>query len=282
MIVLFLVTLCTALTSVAVVSLYRITSARRRRIVPRHGMPPVTVLKPLCGADDDLESNLETFFAQTYPGMELLFGVQGDQDASIPVVRRLMERYPDVPARLVIHDGGRAINPKISNLRAMLEAGTHDLILISDSNVAAPRDYVRSMVSQRVCGERVGLVTSVIAGVGEQTVGAALDNVHLNGVCAGAVAASAEVWGRAAAIGKSMLLSRTEFQALGGFESVATLLAEDYVMGRMYHEAGYRVVLDPTVIHNVNRSASKRVFLRRYQSQRHRRQRNWNAFFRYL
>ena len=91
--------------------------------------PPVTVLKPLCGADDDLEDNLETFFLQDHPDFELVFGVEGEGDPAIPIVQRLRERYPGVRSRLVVHHGGRGLNPKVNNLEQMLMLNcqaTHD------------------------------------------------------------------------------------------------------------------------------------------------------------
>ncbi|MCA9544363.1 MAG: glycosyl transferase, partial [Myxococcales bacterium] len=115
--------ICTAFTVGPIVVLYRATSARREALGPA-GDEPVTVLKPLCGADDDLEANLATFFEQTYPNYELLFGVEGENDPAIAVVRTLRRRYPDVRCRLVIHDGGLALNPKVSNLVRTLESGS--------------------------------------------------------------------------------------------------------------------------------------------------------------
>lgn len=264
-----LAALAIAMTTAAVVgsiaSLFIVTHRRRRRL-PAQGASaePVTVLKPLCGADDALEGNLRTFFEQTHPNFELVFGVMTPEDAALPIVDRLRAEYPGVRARVVIGDGRpRALNLKVANLRRMLEAGSHDLVLISDSNVAAEPDYVLKMVGQMSAGERVGLVTNLFAGTGEETLGARLDNLHLNGVVAGSVAATQVLTNKTAAIGKSMLFRLSLMEALGGFESVATLLAEDWVIGRMFSEAGYEVRLCEGVIENVNASASVRGFLSR-------------------
>ena len=55
---------------------------RRPRLLaaPTGRTPMVTVLKPLCGADDALEQNLESFFRQAGARYELVFGVEGDDD----------------------------------------------------------------------------------------------------------------------------------------------------------------------------------------------------------
>jgi ceramide glucosyltransferase len=146
----------------------------------------------------------------------------------------------------------------------MLEAGGHDLVVISDSNVAVAPDYLARMVGQLVSGGRVGVVSSLIAGVGDERVGATLDALHLNGYVAGNVAASQELGDRAVTVGKSMLLRRSVFERLGGLESVATLLAEDYVIGRMFHEAGYRVRLCTEPVRNVTGRMSVWRFVQRH------------------
>jgi ceramide glucosyltransferase len=222
--------------------------------------PPVSVLKPLCGADDALEQNLETFFRQTYPRHELVFGVVGE-DPAAAVVQRLIARHPEVCARLVVHDGRRGLNPKVANLRGILAAGANDLVVISDSNVAVGPEYLANMVAHM--HEGVGVVTSLFAGVGEETLGATLENLHLCGPIAASVAASQVLAGDSVVVGKSVMFRRSSFDELGGMESLASVLAEDYVMGRMFKEAGYEVRLCPDVIQNVVKKTSVGRFLAR-------------------
>jgi len=256
-----LIAVTTAYIIVTLITLYRTTSPRREALGSA-GAEPVTVLKPLCGADDALEANLETFFNQTYRNYELVFGVQGAADPAIAVVRRLRAKYPNVRCRLVIHDGGVALNPKVSNLVRTLEPGSHDILLISDSNVACPSDYLERMVAQ-LQQPGVGMVTSLFAGVGEETLGATLDNLHLIGHVAPSVALTQDV-GEPAVIGKSMMFRHSVFNSLGGFDAVKNVLAEDYVMGRMLHEAGYQVVIDSRILSNVNRTTTVKGFLKRH------------------
>jgi ceramide glucosyltransferase len=258
MIAFVLIASCTAATVFAVLALGR---AARRRDFAAAPTPPLTVLKPLAGADDALPGNLATFFAQDYPDFELVFGVVGADDKAVPVVRALMAAHPRVRARLVIHDGSAGLNPKVANLRAMLAAGGRDVVVVSDSNVAVSPRYLRSMAARLEPG--VGLVTSLFAGVGERTLGARLENLHLCGSIAPAVAASEVLRGDALVVGKSLLFRRSVFEELGGMESLASVLAEDYVMGRMFTEAGLRVVTSTEIIRNVNVAASVWAFVRR-------------------
>ncbi len=262
-----------ALLSIAVTTLWivlgvaavlRATLSPRSRIRPlRADLPPVSVLKPLCGADPALEANLETFFLQDHRDFELVFGVRDPDDPAIAVVQRLRARYPEVRATLVIEPGPSGINPKVRNLRAMLPHAQHDLILVSDSNVRAPSTYVSEMVDRFVSDPKIGLVTNLFAGRGEDTPAAALENVQLCGFCASG-AALPTLLGDALVVGKSMLMSRSKFESLGGFEHVANVLAEDFVIGKMFQHAGLSVKIAKTVLDNVTSSLSLSGFLDRH------------------
>lgn len=257
-----LMLLCSAFLLGSVWSVYRVTRARSEKPVRRGGGPSVTVLKPLCGADEQLEANLDTFFVQDYHAFELLFGVEGDVDPAIAVVQRLRARYPQVRAQLVVHNGGKGINPKVSNLRRMLRTASYDVVLVSDSNIAAPATYLADTVRE-LQGDNVGLVSNLFAGSGEVSLGAHLENLHINGPIAGSFALSAQL-DRCISVGKSMMFRRSVLESLGGLESVATLLAEDYVIGRMFRTAGYSVRLAPTIIQNVAVNTSVATFIRRH------------------
>ncbi len=252
---------CSFATLLGAFSLWRVRNRSRRVLEGRP--PPVSVLKPLCGVDDDLRANLTTFFLQNKVEYEIIFGVVGNDDPALAVVEELRQDFPHVRCRLVIHDGRRGLNPKVSNLQAMLDWAAHDLVVISDSNVAVEPDYLARMV-EPFDEPEVGLVTSLIVGDGEHDLGATFDHLHLNGFAAANVAVSHVLTNETATIGKSMMFRRSVFTELGGFESVGSVLAEDYVIGRMFLEAGYRVTLATGVIRNICQRKSVRGFLGRH------------------
>jgi ceramide glucosyltransferase len=225
--------------------------------------PPVTVLKPLAGADPSLAENLESFFAQDHPDHEILFGCEDPDDPAVPIVRALLAAHPEVRARLVIHEGPRGSNPKVRNLRGLIEHASHDLVLVSDSNVRAPRGYVREAAC--AWGGDVGLVTNLFAGAPREgaTVAAWVESVLLAGFCAPGAALPTSL-GHAAVIGKSMLFSRREIASFGGLERVADVMAEDYVLGRMFQARGRRVRLAPTVIENTLGAVTWRALFDRH------------------
>jgi ceramide glucosyltransferase len=223
--------------------------------------PAVSVLKPLCGADPGLRQNLESFFRQDHPTFELVFGVMSDRDPALAVVHELLVKHPGVACRVIVHAGQGALNPKVDNLLGILPAATHDLVLVSDSNVRAPSHYLRELASL-YARERPGLVTNLFAGVGETSIGAALENVQLSGFCAAGVALPT-VLGDPMLVGKSALFSRRRLARLGGLTRLSDVLAEDFVMGKTFAHAGARVLVAPTVLENVTGSMSVSAMLAR-------------------
>jgi ceramide glucosyltransferase len=231
--------------------------------VPRAVLPPVSVLKPLCGVDPSLEACLESFFTQDHPDFELVFGVERADDPALAVVERLRVRHPAVRVGVVVGGGLMGNNPKVRNLRAMVPHAAHDLLLISDSNVRAPQGYLSALAALRAADPSVGIVTNLFVGAGGRGLGSALESVQLAGFCATGVALT-NALGDVSVVGKSMLLSRQELDALGGLARVADVLAEDYVLGKVYQHAGRRVVVSPVVIENVLGAMTLRDFVRRH------------------
>jgi hypothetical protein len=132
---------------------------------------------------------------------------------------------------------------------------------VSDSNVRAPSHYVRELVTLHE-RERAGVVTNLFAGTGEDTLGAALENVQLSGFVAAGIALPTAL-GDPILVGKSALFSRRTLDRLGGMKRLADVLAEDFVMGKTFAHAGEKVVVAPTVLSNVTRVMSVRQTLSR-------------------
>jgi ceramide glucosyltransferase len=213
---------------------------RRRKQVraPMDRAPRVTIFKPLAGQDDDLEQNLESFARIDYPSFEILFGVASPNDPAMAVARRFLARHPRLHARIVVTDPDAAINPKVAQLVGLERVATGDVYVISDSNVRVRPGYLWALVGE-LADERVGMVSSLFAGTGERTLGAALENLQLCCHAAPGLVAVDSVSKRPFTIGKSMAIRRRDLARLGGFLPVGDVLAEDHALGRRFLDAGF-------------------------------------------
>jgi ceramide glucosyltransferase len=198
--------------------------------VPR-GRPGVSVLKPLCGLDDDLAGNLAAFAALDWPDFEVLLGVRSQADPAWPLARDLAARHPD-RFRVVVQRGEPGLNPKVNQLVTLARAARHGILVVSDSNVRVEPGYLAE-IAARLEDPEVGLVTHAIAGAGEQRLGSLFDHLQLAGQVAPGVVAAKCIAGRDIVVGKSMAFRRADLEALGGFEAVKDVLAEDYVLGTL-------------------------------------------------
>ena len=230
---------------------------------PNHPLPPISILKPLCGVDDDLEGNLASFAALDYPSYEVVLGVRDPSDPAWRVAEAATRRWPG-RFRLVRQRGEPGLNPKVNQLIGLTAAARHDVLLVSDSNVRAPRGYLHD-VALHLADRRVGLVTHPVGGVGEISLGSTLENLHAASAVGPATIAVKRLTGRDVVVGKSMALRREDLVALGGFESVRNVLAEDYVLGvNVARKLGKRVAIGSVAIPAVSERRDVSGFVARY------------------
>jgi ceramide glucosyltransferase len=225
--------------------------------------PPISILKPLKGIDDALFDNLTSFCNQDYPEYEIIFALEEKNDPALKLAQKIKKMYPHRKISIVVKRRDYALNPKVNNLIPAYEASQFPYFLISDSDVRVARNYLREIIKPMV-DPQVGLVSNLIRGIGTRSFGALLENLHLNSFVIGNVAIITSFFKMPAVVGKSMLMRKTDFDEIGGFEVVRNVLAEDYVLGTLMHNRGKRVVTSGYLVNAVNHHRTMKQFLKRH------------------
>lgn len=201
---------------------------------------PISVLKPLRGIENGIDTNIETFFRLDYPEFELLFSVADPADPACDVIRALMLKYPNVSAQLIVGHVEVGPNPKVNNMITSYENAKHDWVLISDSNVRVAPDYLKVLAAHVEPG--VGMVTAFVGGRNPEGIGGHLEAVFLNTFYA-RWTCLLELLDRPPVVGKSMLFQRSVAKRFGGIRALARYLAEDFMAGEAMRLLNLRVVL---------------------------------------
>lgn len=212
----------------------------RARSNSLRALPPVTIVRPVCGLDNFLEDTLRTSFELDYPQFELVFCVASGRDPAAAVVQKLIATHPHVPAHLLIGDDRVSTNPKLNNCVKGWRAARHGWIAIADSNVLMPRDYLQSLLA--AWRDDTGLVCSPPAGCQPEGFWAHLECAFLNTYEARAQY-FADTLGIGFAQGKTMFWRRNDLEAAGGIAALGGEVAEDAASTKIVRSAGLRVRL---------------------------------------
>jgi ceramide glucosyltransferase len=222
----------------------------RLQRVPRatESLPPVSVLKPLCGAEPGLYPHLRSYCEQDYPEFQLIFGVRDPSDPALAVVARLVSEFPHLPIGVVVNAQQHGTNCKISNLINMTERARHELLVMADSDTWVRPDYLKS-VTAPLLDRGVGLVTCLYRDVPTAGVWSRLGAMYINEWYMPLVVLGWFLGSRAYVSGQTLCVRRATLEAIGGLRVLADHLADDYRLGELVRARGLRIVLSPYWVH---------------------------------
>jgi ceramide glucosyltransferase len=213
---------------------------RKTPLPPRPDAPPVSLVRPVCGIDNFCEETLGSSFRLDYPHYEVIFCVARANDPVVAVVNRLIAAHPDVAARLIIGDEKVSANPKLNNCVRGWDAARHDWIILADSNVLMPQDYIQRLFAS--WGPQTGLVCSMPQGSHPQNLWAELEIAFLN-TYQSRWQYAADGVGTGFAQGKNMLWRRDVLEGGGGIRALAAEIAEDAASTKVVRRAGLKINL---------------------------------------
>src|SRR6201987_1563574 len=233
---------------------------RQKPVVDPVFAPPVSLLKPLHGAEPNLAEHLEGFFQQHYPAYEIIFCARTLNDAGLHIAREVAARYPSIPARFLTCGAPPFANAKVASLDRMAQAAHHEILIISDSDVRVTPQYLRAVVAP-FADQGVGIVTCPYRGVpspapavdGRRTsvLWAQLEGAGMSIEMTAGVLVANMLEGMQFALGPTMAVRRRCVREIGGFRVLGQYCADDFLLGNLVAAKGHRVVFSHHAIDHI-------------------------------
>ena len=248
-------------------ALYAIASAEvlRRKLASRETGPttdtPASLLKPLYGPEPGLEGSLSGFAQQNYAApFQVVLGLQDSADPAMAVAEGVRSAHPETDIEVVVDERVYGPNRKVSNLINMAARARHDLLVLSDADIAVKPDYLRHP-AQAASEPGVGAVTCLYFGQGRAGVWSQLAAMGISYGFLPNVALGSAIGAAQPCMGSTIALRRGVLDEIGGFESLIEVLADDYELGREVREKGYRIAIPSFVVeHGCDEASLKALF----------------------
>ena len=217
--------------------------ARRPTNSSAAAAPPITVLKPLCGAEPRLFERLASFCAQDYSApVQIVLGTQDRGDPVIEAVDRLKAKFSE--KRIVLQEDPHqhGSNRKVSNLVNMLPLAQHDVLVVADSDIEVGPNYL-SVLAGELQQRSVGAVTCLYHGIAGAGLWSKLSAMAINSHFLPEVVTALKFRLANPCFGATIAMRRETLNEIGGFASFAACLADDYAIGQAVRSCGYAVAI---------------------------------------
>jgi ceramide glucosyltransferase len=222
--------------------------------------PPISILKPLRGLDEDAYENFASFCRQDYPEFELLFCVGDADDPNIPVIEKLSRDFPDCSIHLVVGSGPSATNDKVSKLSCLVSEAKHDYLVFSDSDIRVDPGYLRTVISP-LRDPKVGAATCLYLQTDEKSFANSLQTIGQVSDFYASLTVARLLDGVKFALGSTIVTRKENLAEAGLFDAILNKPADDMLVGRLISQKGYRVELLPYAVRAVVDFESMRGFL---------------------
>ncbi len=225
--------------------------------------PPVSNLKPVRGLDPEAYENFASYCRQDYPDYELIFCVGDENDASVPVLQKLMRDFPERQIRILYGSGRTAINDKVAKLVRLVREARNEVLVINDSDVRVEPNYLRTVVAP-LRNPKVGGVTCLYVSIHDKSFAQHLHSIGMISDFYPGILVARQLDGIKFALGQTIVTTRAHIAAFGGYESLENRPADDLLAGRLIAGQGFEVELLPYAVQTVpDYDSLKDLFIKR-------------------
>ncbi len=223
--------------------------------INREFHPPVSILKPICGLDSNAYENLASFCQQDYPKYQIIFAVRNSQDPCIEIVEKIIHNFSDLDILLIVSDRIIGTNLKISNIANAAAKAKYEILVLADSDIRVGTDYLQRVI-QPLQDKNVGVVTCMYRTVTQGWISILEAISTTTEFHAGVLVSNITENGIKFAFGSTIVIPKKVLEAIGGFEAIADYLADDFQLGYLPVQAGYKVVLSDYIVEHVQISSN--------------------------
>lgn len=207
-------------------------------------LPPISILKPICGLDRETYENYASFCLQDYPEFEILFCVSDASDPAIRVIENLIRDFPKRSIRLLTGCDPLGASDKVNKLARMAREARHEILVVSDSDVRVGPNFLRAIAAS-FADPKIGGVTCLYRGLVEQCFAATLEALGNSTDFAPGVLVAWLLGNRSLnfMLGAVMATTKRHLAESGGFESLVDYFCDDYELGNRLAARGLRIKL---------------------------------------
>jgi len=232
-------------------AIWRVGRFRGPQAASSSHLPPVTVMKPLCGLDPELRDNLRSFCRLDYPAYQIVFGVRSAGDPALAIACEIQREFPERDIAIVVDQRIHGANYKVSNLINMIAEAKHDVLVIVDSDMRVAPTYLARIVAPLV-DPKVGAVTCLYhARPVDHQLATRLSAMFVNDWFMPSVLVAIALRPMDFCLGATMALRRDALTAVGGLEALKSYLADDFMLGCLLVGKGYEIRLSDYIVEHV-------------------------------
>jgi ceramide glucosyltransferase len=204
--------------------------------------PPLSILKPIYGLDRETYQNYASFCLQDYPDYEILFCVSDDRDPAIAVIAELARNFPDRKIKLIVGSEPLGVSDKVNKLCRMVREATHEIVVVSDSDVRVEPQYLRAIAAP-FRDPKIGAMTCLYRGLTDGSLAANLEAIGNSTDFTAGVLMAWMLGDVNFTLGATMATTKTRLAEIGGFESLVDHFSDDYELGNRIAARGHGVEL---------------------------------------